>query len=145
MCLLFWLLNALLTNAIMDPYTLTVTLYTFLTTSFVLIFLFFSTSEQTQDKFLQRLSLMNRTRPITNHALEQVEISPHRDAVEKFERNYNAAAERTYLITMRTNCHIANYIMKNVPEAELLINVAEHPLDKHDITVLLARARSRSF
>lgn len=131
----------------MDPYTLTVTLYTFLTTSFVLVLLFLSTSEQTQDKFLQRLSLLNRARPnpMTNHALEQVETSPHRDAVEKFERNYNSATERTYLITMRTNCHIANYILKNVPEAELLINVAEHPLDKHDITVLLTRARSRSF
>lgn len=131
----------------MDSYSLTVALYTFLTTSFILVLLFFSTKPETQDKFLYRMSLMTRPRrkDTEHHELQQVETSPHRDAVEKFENNYKAAAQRTYLITMRANAELANLILRHVPEAECLINLAAHPTEQHHITVVSARARSRSF
>lgn len=131
----------------MDSYTLTVALYTFLTTSFVLALIILSTKEETHDKLLYRMSLMTRPRrkDVEYHALQQVETSPHRDAVEKFENNYKASSQRTYLITMRANAELADLILRHVPDAECLINLAAHPSEQHHITVVLARARSRSF
>lgn len=131
----------------MDSYTLTVALYTFLTTSFVLALIILSTKPESHDKFLYRMSLMTRPRrkDTEYHALQQVETSPHRDAVEKFEDNYKASAQRTYLITMRANAELADLILRHVPDAECLINLAAHPTEQHHITVISARARSRSF
>ena len=131
----------------MDSYSLTVAINSFLTTSFILLLLIFTTKQETQDKFLDRLTqiLWTHKKEIQYHALQGVEISPQRNAVEKFENSYKAATNRTYLITMRANAELADLILRNVPEAECLVNLADDPSEQHHITVVSTRARSRSF